>query len=110
MTYLINCLISVAVAVYALWLATCKNRKTVRQFERERQISMLLRETCGELYKLCNHADPATTRYSYAKSQGSCIVYKAQDKRYCVIKTFTDPDQDFNQREAEELVDHLNEK
>lgn len=27
-----------------------------------------------------------------------------------VIKLFADPDQDFNRREAEELVEHLNEK
>lgn len=64
-----------------------------------------------EYIQLCNIApDSFGKNFVIIESEHSVSVCKKHGDKYCIIKEFIDPDQDFNRREAEELVEKLNEK
>lgn len=129
MTHLIINLIVFALSAFALWFAFFVNRRLVKQNKELLGRLNLLQEELKTVqiakdryYKSRDEAlrfkslclDYTTTSYKFycVNTEEGCMVIKAREneKIFCIIKTFTDPDQDFNRREAEELVEKLNEK
>lgn len=108
MTGLIISLIGLAVAGYALWLATRQNRKYAKQIEELQADNGTLKLLLDDFGDLCSETDPQ--KYSYAiQSLGyKRAVVKSKGGVICIIKLFNDADEDFNQRCAEELLEILN--
>ena len=92
-----------ALAAFALILAVVVNRRAIKQIKE-------LKEKIGRYIKADNCTTPS---YFVNKTTDGCIGVE----RGClidgyihstVIKLFSDPDQDYNRRCAEELLDMLN--
>lgn len=129
MTHLIINLIAFALSAFALWLAVFVNRRLVREnkellkqlkaHEQSRHDQQLIAEmtnklanTCMRYVKLCYNETKDGYVFKIADWKDRCAVTKttADGTTYCIIKEFTDPDQDYNRLCAEELVEKLNEK
>ena len=114
---LIITLIAFALSAFAMCLAVFVNRKLVKQnkeLTEQLRIELLDNDVLRDFYnkrnELCTSTDATKCRYETIATQYGFVVCKFIGKEYCIIKTFTDPDQDFNRREAEELVEKLNEQ
>lgn len=61
---------------------------------------------------LCLDYTTASYKFYCVNTEDGCMVIKAREneKIFCIIKEFNDPDQDYNRLCAEELVEKLNEK
>lgn len=110
-------LIAFALSAFALWLAVVVNRRLIKRnkvLTEQLRITLLdndaLRDSYNKRNELCTSINATKCRFETIATQYGFVVCKFRDKEYCIIKTFTDPDQDFNRREAEELVEKLNEK
>ena len=110
-------LIAFALSAFALCLAVFAKRGLVKQnkeLTEQLRIALLDNAVLRDLYnkrnELCTSIDATKCRFETIATQYGFVVCKFMGKEYCIIKTFTDPDQDFNRREAEELVEKLNEK
>lgn len=122
-------LIAFALSAFALCLAGFVNRRLVKQnkklsnqlkaHEQSRHEQQLLAEmtnnlanSCMRYINLCYNETKDGYVFKIADWKDRCAVIKttADGTTSCIIKEFTDPDQDFNRREAEELVEKLNEK
>lgn len=105
MTHLIINLIAFALYAFALWLTVFVNRRLVKQNKE-------LKEKIDRYIKADNCTTPSyfvnKTTDGRIGVERSCLIDGYIHST--VIKLFTDPDQDFNRREAEELVEKLNEK
>lgn len=117
MTHLIINLIAFALSAFALWFAFFVNLRLVKQnkeLTEQLRIALLDNDALRDFYnkrnELCTSTDATKCRYETIATQYGFVVCKFIGKEYCIIKIFTDPDQDFNRREAEELVEKLNEK
>ena len=114
--FIIN-LIAFALSVFAFGLAVFVNRRLVREnkeLTEQLRIALLDNDVLRDFYnkrdELCTSIDATKCRYETIATQYGFVVCKFIDKEYCIIKTFTDLDQDYNRLCAEELVEKLNEK
>ena len=126
--FIIN-LIAFALSAVALWLAVVANRKLVKQnkellkqlksHEQSRheqqffaEMANNLAKTCMRYLNLCYNETKDGCVFKITDWKDRCAVIKTtvDETTSCIIKEFNDPDQDFNRREAEELVEKLNEK
>lgn len=112
-------LIAFALSAIALWLAVVVNRRLIkRNKEQQEQIEHLdsllasNKRTTQRLLNLCAETQPNFIKYTVEENSkyGYINVCKEVGELSSVIKCFADPDQDYNRREAEELVEKLNEK
>lgn len=122
-------LIAFALSAFALCLAFFVNRRLVRENKELLGRLNLLQEELKTVqiakdryYKSRDEAlrfkslclDFTTTSYKFycVNTEDGCMVIKAREneKIFCIIKEFTDSDQDYNRLCAEELVEKLNEK
>lgn len=110
-------LIAFALSAFALWLAVVAKRGLAREnkeLTEQLRIALLDNAVLRDLYnkrnELCTSIDATKCRFETVATQYGFVVCKFIDKEYCIIKTFTDPDQDYNRLCAEELVEKLNEK
>ena len=110
-------LIVFALSAFALCLAVVAKRGLVKQnkeLTEQLRIALLdnavLRDFYNKRNELCTSTDATKCRYETIATQYGFVVCKFMDKECCIIKTFTDPDQDYNRLCAEELVEKLNEK
>ena len=129
MTHLIINLIAFALSAFAFVLAVVAKRGLARQNKELLGRLNLLQEELKTVqiakdryYKSRDEAlrfkslclDYTTTSYKFycVNTEDGCMVIKAREneKIFCIIKEFTDPDQDYNRLCAEELVEKLNEK
>lgn len=117
MTAIIVNAIAFALSAFAFGLAVCAKRGLVREnkeLTEQLRIALLDNDVLRDLYnkrnELCTSIDATKCRFETIATQYGFVVCKFIGKEYCIIKIFTDPDQDFNRREAEELVEKLNEK
>lgn len=124
MTPLTINLIAFALSVFALILAVVVNRRLIKQNkELKKQLSDCIDDKdsfCREAqsyYKqldrlclLCDSANGCSYKIEADEDTEAVAVYKVMCGEECLIKLFTEPDQDFNRLCAEELVEHLNEK
>lgn len=98
-------------------LAFFVNRRLVKEnkeLTEQLRIALLDNDVLRDFYnkrdELCTSIDATKCRYETIATQYGFVVCKFMDKECCIIKTFTDPDQDYNRLCAEELVEKLNEK
>lgn len=117
MTHLTINLIAFALSAFALWLAVCAKCRLVREnkeLTEQLRIALLdnavLRDFYNKRNELCTSTDATKCRFETIATQYGFVVCKFISKEYCIIKEFTDPDQDYNRLCAEELVEKLNEK
>lgn len=129
MTAIIINAISFALSAFALWLAVFVNRRLVKQnkellkqlkaHEQSRHKQQLFAEitnnlanTCMRYVNLCYNETKDGYVFKIADWKDRCAVIKttADGTTSCIIKEFNDSDQDYNRREAEELVEKLYEK
>lgn len=117
MTLIIVNAIAFALSAFAFGLAVFAKRRLVREdkeLTEQLRIALLDNAVLRELYnkrnELCTSIDATKCRYETIATQYGFVVCKFMDKEYCIIKTFTDSDQDYNRLCAEELVEKLNEK
>ena len=126
MTAIIVNTTSFALSAFALCLAVFVNRRLVKQnkellkqlkaHEQSRQflaeMTNNLTNTCMRYMNLCYNETKDGYVFKISDWKDRCAVIKttADETTSCIIKEFNDPDQDFNRREAEELVEKLNEK
>ncbi len=118
MIHLIINLIAFALSAFALWLAVFVNRRLVkrnkeliRQIEHYYSLLESNKRTTQILLNLCTETHPDNIKYTIEESKyGYVNVCKSVGSVSSTIKCFTDPDQEFNKREAEELVEKLNEQ
>lgn len=117
MIHLIINLIAFALSVFAMWFAFFVNLRLVKQnkeLTEQLRIALLDNDVLRDLYnkrnELCTSIDATKCRFETIATQYGFVVCKFIDKEYCIIKTFTDPDQNYNRLCAEELVEKLNEK
>ena len=117
-------LIAFALSVFALWLVVFVNRKLVKQnkellgrLKESESNFMYVRNRMRSYQSLCNLIPDAdyvrrygTEYFKIDKSDSWVSVVKVYENRRCIVKTFNDPDQDYNRLCAEELVEKLNEK
>lgn len=110
-------LIAFALSVFAFGLAVfakCRLMIENKELAEQLRIALLDNAVLRDLYnkrnELCTSIDATKCRYETIATQYGFVVCKFIDKEYCIIKTFTDPDQDYNRLCAEELVEKLNEK
>lgn len=122
-------LIAFALSAFALWLAVFVNRRLVKQnkkllkqlkaHEQSRheqqffaEMTNNLANSCMRYVDLCYNLTKDGYVFKIVDRKDRCEVIKTtvDENTPCIIKEFTDPDQDFNRREAEELVEKLNEK
>ena len=122
-------LIAFALSVFALCLAVSVNRRLVRenkellkqlkaheQSRHEQQffaeMTKNLANTCMRYMKLCYNETKDGYVFKIVDRKDRCEVIKTtvDENTPCIIKEFTDPDQDYNRLCAEELVEKLNEK
>lgn len=104
-----------ALSVIAWLLATKQNKKLAKELKKEKDYSNALWRDHLKVLKERTELDILccfTAKDSFiTKSTATGIaVCKRLGNVACVIKEFADPDQDFNQRQAEELVEKLREK
>ena len=71
-----------------------------------------LANTCMRYMNLCYNETKDGYVFKIADWKDRCAVIKTtvDENTSCIIKEFTDPDQDYNRLCAEELVEKLNEK
>ena len=129
MTAIIINAISFALSVFALCLAVFAKRGLVRENKellkqlkahedarRDQQffaeMTNNLANSCMRYMDLCYNQTKDGYVFKIAKWKDRCAVIKttADENTSCIIKEFTDPDQDYNRLCAEELVEKLNEK
>ncbi len=117
MTAIIINAIAFALSAFALCLAVVAKRGLAREnkeLTEQLRIALLdnavLRDFYNKRNELCTSTDATKCRYETIATQYGFVVCKFIDKEYCIIKTFTDPDQNYNRLRAEELVEKLNEK
>ena len=122
-------LIAFALSVFALCLAVFVKRGLVREnkellkqlkaYEKSRHEQQFLAEmtnnlanTCMRYMNLCYNETKDGYVFKIVDRKDRCEVIKttADGTTSCIIKEFTDPDQDYNRLCAEELVEKLNEK
>ena len=110
-------LIAFALSVFAFGLAVFAKRGLLREnkeLTEQLRIALLDNDALRDFYnkrnELCTSIDATKCRFETIATQYGFVVCKFIDKEYCIIKTFTDPDQDYNRLCAEELVKKLNEK
>lgn len=122
-------LIAFALSVFALCLAVVAKRGLARQNKRllkqlkaheqsrhEQQffaeMTNNLANTCMRYMNLCYNETKDGYVFKIADWKDRCAVIKttADGTTSCIIKEFTDLDQDYNRLCAEELVEKLNEK
>lgn len=122
-------LIAFALSAFALCLAVFVNRRLVKQnkellkqlkaHEQSRHDQQLIAEmtnklanTCMRYVNLCYNETKDGYVFKIADWKDGCAVIKttADGTTSCIIKEFNDSDQDYNRREAEELVEKLNEQ
>lgn len=110
-------LIAFALSAFAMCLAVFVNRRLVKQnkeLTEQLRIALLdnavLRDFYNKRNELCTSIDATKCRFETISTQYGFVVCKFIDKEYCIIKTFTDPDQNYNRLCAEELVEKLNER
>lgn len=110
-------LIVFALSAFAMWFVFFVNRRLVKQnkeLTEQLRIALLDNDVLRDFYnkrnELCTSIDATKCRYETIATQYGFVVCKFIDKEYCIIKTFTDPDQNYNRLCAEELVEKLNEK
>ena len=122
-------LIAFALSVFALCLAVFAKRGLVREnkellkqlkaYEKSRHEQQFLAEmtnnlanTCMRYMNLCYNETKDGYVFKIVDRKDRCEVIKttADGTTSCIIKEFTDPDQDYNRLCAEELVEKLNEK
>ena len=122
-------LIAFALSVFAFGLAFFAKRGLVRgnkellkqlkaheQSRHEQQffaeMTNNLANTCMRYVNLCYNETKDGYVFKIADWKDRCEVIKttADGTTSCIIKEFTDPDQDYNRLCAEELVEKLNEK
>ena len=121
-------LIAFALSVFALCLAVFVNRRLVRgnkellkqlkAHEQSRHDQQFLAEmtnnlanSCMRYMDLCYNQTKDGYVFKIAEWKDRCAVIKttADENTSCIIKEFTDPDQDYNRLCAAELVEKLNE-
>ena len=129
MIHLTITLIAFALSAFALCLAVFVNRRLVREnkellkqlkaHEQSRHEQQFLAEmtnnlanTCMRYVNLCYNETKDGYVFKIADWKDRCAVIKTtvDETTSCIIKEFTDPDQDYNRLCAEELVEKLNEK
>ena len=124
MTHLIIYLIAFALSAFALLLAVVakrglvkQNKELLKQLKESESNFMYVRNRIRSYQALCNLIpDPdyvrryGTEYFKIDKSDRWVSVVKVYENRRCIVKTFNDPDQDYNRLCAEELVEKLNEK
>ena len=129
MTALAINLIAFALSAFALCLAVFVNRKLVKQNKKllkqlkaheqsrheQRSLAEMtnnLANTCMRYVNLCYNETKDGYVFKIVDRKDGCEVIKttADGTTSCIIKEFTDPDQDYNRLCAEELVEKLNEK
>lgn len=129
MIHLIINLIAFALSAVALWLAVFVNRKLMKQnkellkqlkaHEQSRheqqffaEMTNNLANTCMRYVDLCYNETKDGYVFKIVDRKDRCEVIKTtvDENTRCIIKEFTDPDQDYNRLCAEELVEKLNEK
>ena len=129
MIHLIINLIAFALSAVALWLAVFVNGKLMKQNKEllkqlkaheqslhEQQffaeMTNDLANTCMRYVDLCYNETKDGYVFKIADWEDRCAVIKTtvDETTFCIIKEFTDPDQDYNRLCAEELVEKLNEK
>ena len=122
-------LIAFALSVFAFGLAVFVNRRLVREnkellkqlkaHEQSRHDQQFLAEmtnnlanTCMRYVNLCYNLTKGGYVFKIVDRKDRCEVIKTtvDGNTPCIIKEFTDPDQDYNRLCAEELVEKLNEK
>ena len=122
-------LIAFALSAFAFGLAVFVNRRLVREnkellkqlkaYEKSRheqqffaEMTNNLANTCMHYMNLCYNETKDGYVFKIADWKDRCAVIKttADENTSCIIKEFTDPDQDYNRLCAEELVEKLNEK
>ena len=122
-------LIAFALSAFALWLAVFVNRRLERenkellkqlkaheQSRHEQQffaeMTKNLANTCMRYIDLCYNLTKGGYVFKIVDRKDRCEVIKTtvDENTPCIIKEFTDPDQDYNRLCAEELVEKLNEK
>lgn len=122
-------LIAFALSAFALWLAVVVNRRLIKQnkellkqlkaheeylHKQQFFVKMTnnLANSCMSYIDLCCNETKDGYVFKIADWKDRCAVIKTtvDETASCIIKEFNDPDQDFNRREAEELVEKLNEK
>ena len=129
MTALTINLIAFALSAFAFGIAGFVNRRLVKQnkkllkqlkaHEQSRHEQQFLAEmtnnlanTCMRYMNLCYNETKDGYVFKIVDRKDRCEVIKttADGTTSCIIKEFTDPDQDYNRLCAEELVEKLNEK
>ena len=122
-------LIAFALSVFALCLAVFAKRglvkenkellKQLKAHEESRheqqffaEMTNNLANTCMRYVNLCYNQTKDGYVFKIADWKDRCAVIKTtvNENTPCIIKEFTDPDQDYNRLCAEELVEKLNEK
>ena len=122
-------LIAFALSAFAFGIAGFVNRRLVKQnkkllkqlkaHEQSRHEQQFLAEmtnnlanTCMRYMNLCYNETKDGYVFKIVDRKDRCEVIKttADGTTSCIIKEFTDPDQDYNRLCAEELVEKLNEK
>ena len=129
MTASIINLIAFALSIFALCLAVFAKRglvkenkellKQLKAHEKSRhdqqffaEMTNNLANTCMRYMDLCYNLTKGGYVFKIVDRKDRCEVIKTtvDENTSCIIKEFTDPDQDFNRLCAEELVEKLNEK
>lgn len=118
MTHLTIDLIAFAVSAFALILAVVVNRRLIKrnkelikQIEHRDSLLASNKRTTQILLNLCTETHPDSIEYTIEECKyGYVNVCKRVGGVSGVIKCFADSDEDFNQREAEELLEILNSK
>ena len=129
MTALALNIVAFALSAFALCLAVFVNRRLVREnkellkqlkaHEESRHDQQFLAEMTNNLANsymryvdLCYNLTKGGYVFKIVDRKDRCEVIKttADENTPCIIKEFTDPDQDYNRLCAEELVEKLNEK
>ena len=122
-------LIAFALSAFAFGIAGFVNRRLVKQnkkllkqlkaHEQSRheqqffaEMTNNLANTCMRYVNLCYNLTKGGYVFKIVDRKDRCEVIKttADGTTSCIIKEFTDPDQDYNRLCAEELVEKLNEK
>ena len=109
--------IAFALSAFAFGLSVFLSRSLVKEnkeLTEQLRIALLDNAVLRDLYnkrnELCTSTDATKCRFETIATQYGFVVCKFIGKEYCIIKTFTNPDQDHNRLCAEELVEKLNEK
>lgn len=104
----------IAVNLGCAWYNLRAAKRYKKQYKENMEINLSLlkeKEADTELKKSIDARYMAVrmSKWYFPAPESWCVVKIVQDN-YCVIKAFTDEDDEFNQREAQELCDILNAK